>query len=104
MMRPQSALHYTATIERISEDLVTLLHSARGEEGEVEDVVDLVFRWALESITSVFLDTRLGCLEAEPDQETRRLIENANSMGGPDMWRLISRPPLWKYFNTQSFK
>ena len=56
MMRPQSALHYTASLERISEDLVSLLHSARGEEGEVEDVLELVFRGALESITSVFLD------------------------------------------------
>ena len=104
MMRPQSALHYTAGLERISEDLVSLIHSAQDVEEEVEDVLDLLFRWALESITAVFLDTRLGCLEAEPDQETRRLIENANTVGGPDMWRLISRPPLWKYFNTQSFK
>ena len=104
MMRPQSALHYIPSIERISEDLVTLLHSARGEEGEVEDVLELVFRWALESITSIFLDTRLGCLEAEPGQETRRLIEAANTVLGPDMWKLVSRPPLWKYFNLQYFK
>ena len=104
MMRPQSALHYTATIERISEDLVTLLHTARGEEGEVEDVLDLVFRWALESITSVFLDTRLGCLEAEPGQESIRLIENANTVGGPAMWKLVTRPPLWKYFQSANFK
>ena len=103
-MRPQSALHYIPSIERISEDLVTLLHSARGEEGEVENVLELVFRWALESITAVFLDTRLGCLEVEHGQETWRLIENAKTMGGPDMWKLITRPPLWKYFKTQNFK
>ena len=42
-------------------------------------MLELLFRWALESITSVFLDTRLGCLEAEPAQEIRRLIENANT-------------------------
>ena len=104
MMRPQSALYYIPSIERISEDLTTLLHSARGEEGEVENVLDFVFRWALESITSVFLDTRLGCLETEPGEETRRLIEAANTILGPDMWKLITRPPVWKYFNVPYFQ
>ena len=58
MMRPQSAMFYIPGIEQISGDMVSLLHTARGEDDTVENVVDLVFRWALESISSVFLDTR----------------------------------------------
>ena len=67
-------------------------------------MLDFVFRWALEVIASVFLDTRLGCLESEPREETRRLIENANTVLGPDMWKLVSRPPMWKYFKVPYFK
>ena len=104
MMRPQSAMFYIPSIEQISGDMVSLLHSARGEDDTVENVVDLVFRWALESISSVFLDTRLGCLEADLSQDKQRLISHATTILGPDMWKLLTRPPLWKYFNVPYFQ
>ena len=104
MMRPQSAMFYIPSIEQISGDMVSLLHSARGEDDTVEDVVELVFRWALESISSVFLDTRLGCLEADLSQDKQRLISHATTILGPDMWKLLTRPPLWKYFNVPYFQ
>ena len=104
MMRPQSAMFYIPGIDQISGDMVSLLTTARREDDTVEDVVDLVFRWALESISSVFLDTRLGCLAEDPTQESRRLISHANTVLGPDMFKLLSRPPLWKYFPVPYFR
>ena len=61
-------------------------------------------RWALESITSIFLDRRLGCLDPDPGEETKRLIASANTLLGPDMFKLMFSSPLWKYFNLPYFK
>ena len=44
MMRPQSAMFYTQSIDKISGELVSLLDSARGEDDTVENVLDYVFR------------------------------------------------------------
>ena len=104
MMRPQSAIFYIPGIDQISGDMVSLLTTARGEDDTVEDVVDLVFRWALESICSVFLDTRLGCLEEELTEDKERLIAQATTILGPDMWKLLTRPPLWKYITVPYFQ
>ena len=49
MLRPESALFYTPSIDQISQDLTELIHSARGEDDRVEGVLDYVFR---SSITS----------------------------------------------------
>ena len=49
MLRPESALFYTPSIDQISQDLTDLIHSARGEDNRVEGVLDYVFR---SSITS----------------------------------------------------
>ena len=64
----------------------------------------LVYRWALESITSIFLNTRLGCLDQNPSADTKTLINGANIILGPDMYRLITWPPFYKYVELPYFK
>ena len=44
MLRPESAMFYMASIDQISQDLVRLMGSARGEEDRLEGVLDYVFR------------------------------------------------------------
>ena len=44
MLRPESALFYTPSIDQISQDMTDLIHSARGEDNRVEGVLDYVFR------------------------------------------------------------
>ena len=120
MLRPESAMFYIPSIDQISRDLTNLIDSARGEDNKVEGVLDYVFRcdstqsylwcshdnprWALESITSIFLDRRLGCLDPAPAEETRRLIASANTLLGPDMFQLVFSPPVWKYLALPHFK
>ena len=63
-----------------------------------------MYRWALESITSIFLNTRLGCLDQNPSADTKTLINGANIILGPDMYRLITWPPFYKYVELPYFK
>ena len=105
MMRPRSALFYIDTVDTSSRQLGDLLGRSRGAgDAVVGDLLPHVYRWALESITSIFLNTRLGCLDQNPSADTETLINGANIILGPDMYRLITWPPFYKYVELPYFK
>ena len=58
----------------------------------------------MESISSIFLNARLGCLDEKPSQDGIDLIEASQIVLGKDMLNLITKPPFWKYFSTPGFK
>ena len=88
----------------MSDELASLAGAARDPDtGQLEDLAGLLYRWALESITAVFLGHRLGCLAPNPTRECQELVRDANTVLGPDMYRLATRPPLWRYCPTPSY-
>ena len=98
-------MFYIDSIDRNSQQLGHVLGEARDQgAGQVTDVLQNVYKWALESITSIFLNTRLGCLDANPSEETKQLINGANTILGPDGYRLISMPSIWKYIKLPYFR
>ena len=102
-MRIQSAMFYIDSIDRNSQQLGHVLRHSR-DHGQVTDVLHHVYKWALESITSIFLNTNLGCLDAYPSEETKQLVNGANVILGPDGYRLISMPATWKYIKLPYFR
>ena len=105
MMRIQSAMFYIDSIDRNSQQLCHVLSSAADQgTGQVTDVLQHVYKWALESISSIFLNTNLGCLDANPSEETQQMINCANTILGPDGYRLISLPAVWKYVKLPYFR
>ena len=104
MMRPQSAMFYIDTVDTSSRQLCDLLKFHRDQRGVVTDVLPNVYRWALDSITSIFLNAKIGCLDQNPSQDTMALVNQANVILGPDMFKLITRPPIWKYVEPPYFK
>ena len=56
MMRPKSAMFYINDIEAISCDLSDLILQSMDDNQEVDDLLELINRWSLESITAIFLD------------------------------------------------
>ena len=98
MMRPKSAMFYMDSIEQISEQLNDVIEKVKDEKSaEVDDITEYCYRWALESITSVFLNTRLGCLDESPSEDGETLIKCSRVVLGSDMYKLMSRPPIWRY-------
>ena len=63
MMRPKSAMFYIDSLEKISTDFTDLVTESLDHNNEVEDLLDLVNRWSLESIVAMFLDMRINCLD-----------------------------------------
>ena len=106
MMRPKSAMFYINDIEDISEKLVILLDTRRDANDEVEDLVQDLYKWSLESIAAIFLNTRLGCLDQNlsVDSDIHSFIKAVNTFLGPDFNDINMGPPIWKYVSTSSFK
>ena len=104
MMRPRSAMFYIDTVDTSSRQLCDLLKFHRDQSGVVRDVLPNVYRWALDSITSIFLNAKIGCLDQNPSQDAMTLVNQANVILGPDMFKLITRPPIWKYWEPPYFK
>ena len=63
MLRPKSAMSYTEDIDQIASDFLDLVKDSINENNEVDDLLELVNMYALESIVIIFLDKRLGALK-----------------------------------------
>ena len=96
MMRPKSAMFYISTIEQISNELADKIEQSLDSEREIEDLTKTVYFWALEAISAIFLDTRLGCLEKKPSKDCLALIAASEVVLGKEMMKLITSPPIWR--------
>ena len=60
-MRPKSAYYYLDKLQEIGEDFTNYIKRSRNPaDGTVADILLPCHRFALESITAIALDTRLG--------------------------------------------
>ena len=106
MLRPKSAMFYLSSIEEISLELADKMGDTLDDKSEIDDMMSLLARWALEAVTSIFLDTRLNCLaeDHQPNSDTMRLIENVNVILGPDAMEMAGGVPIWKYISMPYYK
>jgi len=98
MMRLKSAMFYINSIEEISAQFCDVIEDMKDpKNNEIEDIAESCYRWALESTTSIFLNTRLGCLEEIPSKDGESLIKCSKVMLGSDSYKLVTGPPIWKH-------
>ncbi|XP_068083622.1 probable cytochrome P450 49a1 [Anabrus simplex] len=77
MMQPRNTKLYVGPIDSVAKDFIERMKDLQNKNGELpDDFMNYIFRWALESISLIALDTRLGCLQpnSKPDSETERMI------------------------------
>ena len=99
MMRPKSAYFYMKPLQEISSDLVSILDQVRNGQGELPDeTFDFLNRWALEGISRIFLDTRIGALDGvglKKGQFADQMVH-----GGETFFKHLNRiafaPPFFK--------
>ena len=64
----------TAISEEFLDHLDTLIHEETGILSEDEDLGSEVYKWALETITAISLDTRLDCVGSAPSATHMSMI------------------------------
>lgn len=78
MMRPKSAMYYTKDMEDIANEAVGVISKSVDSDGCM-DINKLCQQFALEAVSYVFLGSRLGTLQGEPDG--MRMIEITDEQG-----------------------
>ncbi|XP_050402576.1 probable cytochrome P450 12a5, mitochondrial isoform X3 [Patella vulgata] len=98
LVRPKSALHYIESQSEVANDLVDKLRSI-----DPDDVRELLFLYATESIAVVCFNKRLGILEGAVTMDTKEYLDNSKiffthiNKGTVDF-------PFFKYFETPLYK
>ena len=106
MLRSKSALYYINDIEDISEESIEVISNSLDDNSEVEDLLEIVYKWSLESIASIFLGTRLNCIKENLNDgtESKKFIDAIKVVLGPDAKDMVLNPPVWKYISTPGFR
>jgi len=85
MLRPKSALFYIDEITGVSNDLLNLVASNMNQDRTIDDVTPLMYRWSLEAVSAIFLDTRYT---GSPTKDAR--AASGFKMGGGEN-KLVAR-------------
>ncbi|KAK8744768.1 hypothetical protein OTU49_000603, partial [Cherax quadricarinatus] len=106
MMRVKEVVAYLPVMDQISLEFMDRIASLQSQFGEMpSDFQNEMYKWALESVGSVALNRRLGCLDPNitPDSEPIRLISLVNELFTALNDAEFSAH-LWEVFPTPSFK
>ncbi|XP_018408065.1 PREDICTED: sterol 26-hydroxylase, mitochondrial-like [Nanorana parkeri] len=83
MLKPSEAKSYAGSINNIVTDLVVRLQDLREESPSgdmVKDVANEFYRFALEGVSYIVFETRIGCLNKQIPAETQRFINSIAEM------------------------
>ncbi|XP_049811773.1 probable cytochrome P450 301a1, mitochondrial isoform X2 [Schistocerca nitens] len=106
LMQPRSAKLYVGPIDQVAEDFVNRMVLLRDENLEMPDnFLNELYKWALESVSLVALDARLGCLEPDfpPDSEPQKLIDTVQVLFD-SIYKLEFRLSPWKVISTPTWR
>lgn len=104
LLQPQTAKKYVPPLNEIAAEFMTRIHAMRDEKDELPATfLHELYKWALESVGRVALDTRLGCISPEGSEESQEIIDAINTF----FWavpQLELRMPLWHFFSTKAYR
>ncbi|XP_063144981.1 sterol 26-hydroxylase, mitochondrial isoform X2 [Candoia aspera] len=78
MLKPSEAVLYADAINEVVSDLIEHLEEERRKSSsgvKVEDMANLLYQFALEGISYILFETRIGCLEKQIPTETKNFID-----------------------------
>ncbi|XP_017077795.1 probable cytochrome P450 49a1 [Drosophila eugracilis] len=104
LLQPQTAKKYIPPLNDIASEFMGRIELMRDEKEELPaNFLHELYKWALESVGRVSLDTRLGCLSPEGSEEAKQIIEAINTF----FWavpELELRMPLWRIYPTKAYR
>lgn len=96
MLKPVEAMRYTGVINEVVTDLLTRLQEVRRRSPSgvmVDDMVNVLYRFAFEGISAILFETRLGCLEERIPPETQNFIDSIARMMRNSIFTMLL--PTW---------
>ncbi|KAL7643981.1 UNVERIFIED_CONTAM: hypothetical protein RMT77_005994 [Armadillidium vulgare] len=106
VMRPKNIIKYLKEMDNVSRDFTDRIAELQLKHGEMpKNFQQEIYKWALESVGTVALNRRLGCLNPNlpSDSEQEKLINSVNNMF--ELLNIIEIEfPWWRYIPSPSFK
>ncbi|XP_054706842.1 LOW QUALITY PROTEIN: uncharacterized protein LOC129216650 [Uloborus diversus] len=108
LLKPKAIEYYLVPMQEVAKDLVNKIYLSRDSNKEVPNFLDELYKWSLESIAFVGLDTRLGCLEMElpADSEGRKMIDSVQTQFALliELEGFAGKITFWKFFPTPKWR
>ncbi|XP_019623431.1 PREDICTED: LOW QUALITY PROTEIN: probable cytochrome P450 49a1 [Branchiostoma belcheri] len=110
LMRPKTVGAYAALPDDVTRDLVDVIRALTGKEengGQIHNFTNYVYRWALEAISVVVLDKRLGCLtldDLEPGSDAQLMIDGVNNFFKAFVNLELAAVGLYRYISTPTWR
>lgn len=103
MLRPFEVFKHIGPMDETATDFVQHIDRKKQDNGMIPDLEHEIFKWALESIGTVFFEDRIGCLSDPPPQQAKDFIENL--IGSFKYLQLLMySTPFYKIFPTKKWK
>ncbi|CAL1269136.1 unnamed protein product [Larinioides sclopetarius] len=106
LSKPRAVSLLTSRMDSVADDFSELLRASRDPETLViENFQDLAYRMALEGVYMMSLDTRLGCLDPNLQENTAAsdMILSVKLLFEA-FHELFYGLPFWKWWETESYK
>ncbi|XP_055380217.1 probable cytochrome P450 49a1 [Condylostylus longicornis] len=104
LLQPQMAKKYIQPLNEIADEFMERIHEMRDENDELPgNFLHELYKWALESVGRVALDTRLGCLSKNETNEAKQIINEINTFF-TTIFELELKMPIWKFYSTKAYK
>nr|XP_006812260.1 PREDICTED: probable cytochrome P450 CYP44-like [Saccoglossus kowalevskii] len=103
VLRPKEISKFHQDLDVVAEDFIQLMKELLVENGEVPDFQNEVYKWALESVCFIALETRLGSLSPHMDANTRMIIDNTHAFF-ETMGKLTYSAGLHKIISTPTWR
>ncbi|KAJ8925936.1 hypothetical protein NQ315_009788 [Exocentrus adspersus] len=106
MLPPATARKYIEPLNVIASDFLTRMESMLDEKSELPNYfLSEIYKWALESVARVSLNTRLGCLQPNlpKHSESQRIIDSINTF----FWNVAEvelKMPVWRVYKNKAFR
>lgn len=106
LLNPNNVNAYIAVTEEVTNELIDLIRCERDALHEMHDFEYDLYKWSLENITQVTMDTRMGCLQPNlpKDSEARMLIRAAHEVIEAIHKTEIGQTDFWRYYPTKIYR
>ncbi|KAB0797032.1 hypothetical protein PPYR_11093 [Photinus pyralis] len=105
VLPPSTARKYIQPLNVIAGEFLERMEESLDENKELPDkFLYEIYKWALESVARVSLDTRLGCLDRNLNEnsESQRIINSINTF----FWNVSEvelKMPIWRFYKNKAF-
>lgn len=106
LLNPNIVNSYVPDCENITDELINLVRAERDGLEEMPDFQLDLYKWSLENISHVTMDSRLGCLNPNlsPDSDAIQMIKAAHDTIDGVMRTEMGQMDFWQYFPTKHYR